>query len=85
MLSKYSAIVIAVFGFGIQNASAGNEQSECYHPLNGQSYADCNIPVAATSKTLQEAKYVPIQYYKIRYLGSDNTQPNDQFDPNKRN
>ena len=28
MFTKYSAIVIAVFGFGIQNATAGNEQPQ---------------------------------------------------------
>lgn len=88
MLTKYSAIVIAVFGFSIQNATAGNEQavkaSDCYQPYNGQTYASCPIPVAVNS-VVRQAWYVPVQYDHIKWLGPNDTQRNEQFvDPKNR-
>ncbi|MBA2351459.1 MAG: hypothetical protein M3Q32_10485 [Pseudomonadota bacterium] len=49
MLHKYSAIVIALFGLGMQNASAGNEQAQRMI-LGGSSVGASALPAAATYK-----------------------------------
>jgi hypothetical protein len=49
MLHKYSAIVIALFGLGMQNASAGNEQAQRMI-LGGSSVGGTTLPAASTSK-----------------------------------
>lgn len=61
------------------------EVSYCWHPTSGQTYGGCEIPVAATESLVQEAHYyVPIQYRKIKFLGPEGTQRNEQFDPKDR-
>ncbi|MGH8770379.1 MAG: hypothetical protein ACREV2_04260 [Burkholderiales bacterium] len=49
MLHKYSAIAIALFGLGIQNASAGNEQAQ--RMIQGGSFVGgTTLPAALTYK-----------------------------------
>jgi len=49
MLHKYSAIAIALFGLGIQNASAGNEQAQRMIQ-GGSSVGGTSLPAALTYK-----------------------------------
>ncbi|MGH8772961.1 MAG: hypothetical protein ACREV2_17560 [Burkholderiales bacterium] len=49
MLHKYSAIAIALFGLGIQNASAGNEQAQRMIQ-GGSSVGGPALPAALTYK-----------------------------------
>ncbi|MGH7963529.1 MAG: hypothetical protein ACRERD_17185 [Candidatus Binatia bacterium] len=49
MLHKYSAIAIALFGLGMQNASAGNEQAQRMI-LGGSSVGGTTLPAAVTYK-----------------------------------
>jgi hypothetical protein len=51
MVYKYSAIAIALFGLGMQNASAGNEQAQRMIQ-GGSSVAETTLPAALTYKPM---------------------------------
>jgi hypothetical protein len=78
MFTKYSAIVIAVFGFGIQNATAGNEQAQ--RMILGSSSVDGPTLAAASTYKPQlsgqeqaRALLAPVFVSSGNYIGTSDT------------
>jgi hypothetical protein len=77
MLHRYSAIALALFGLGIQNASADNEQAQRMI-LGGGSVAETTLPAALTYKPelaghdQARALLAPV-FVSGAYVGASNT------------